>query len=219
MTAQPVAVRRKASRLSKRALILSALGVVLIAAMALDTTVIRLDSEQAAQTAGFSPQTFGQTEFPNVQSDIESRAVDAKTLADAVAADKAAATKQYAVGTGPNAVFPVKFTGIAGEPKSGIYPITVEGLPEGLLVRVQTGPAINGTELRDATGKYVFGQFKNQIEFQNAGSALNNAMKEAVLAQVDAANLKGKTVSVTGAFKLINPKSWLVTPVRLEVQP
>lgn len=219
MTAQPVAVRRKASRFSRRALILSAVGVVLVAAMALDTTVIRLGSEQAAQSAGFSAQSFGETEFPNVQSDLETRAVDAKTLADALAQDRAAATKQYAVGTGPNAVFSVKFSGVAGEPKSGIYPITVEGMPEGLLLRVQSGPAINGTELRDATGKYVFGQFKNQIEFQNAGAALNNAMKEAVLSKIDAANLSGKTVSVTGAFKLINPKSWLVTPVRLEVQP
>ena len=42
---------------------------------------------------------------------------------------------------------------------------------------MQTGPAINGTDLRDAPGEIKFGQFTNQIEYQNAGAALNNAMK------------------------------------------
>ena len=44
-------------------------------------------------------------------------------------------------------------------------------------------------------------------------------MKKQVLAKIDAANLTGKTVAVVGAFHLINPKIWLVTPVKLEVQP
>ena len=79
-------------------------------------------------------------------------------------------------------------------------------------------PAINGTELRDATGKITFGQFKNQIEYQDAGSALNNEMKKQVLANVDTKALGGKTITVVGAFKLVNPKSWLVTPIRLVVQ-
>ena len=85
-------------------------------------------------------------------------------------------------------------------------------------MRVQTGPAINGTDLRDATGTIEFGQFTNQIEYQNAGAALNDAMKEQVLADVETAELTGRTISVTGVFKLINPKSWLVTPVALEVR-
>ena len=83
---------------------------------------------------------------------------------------------------------------------------------------MQTGPAINGTELRDAPGTIEFGQFTNQIEYQNAGAALNDEMKKQVLAGVNTANLNGKTITVTGAFRLINPKSWLVTPVRMSVE-
>jgi predicted lipoprotein len=119
-------------------------------------------------------------------------------------------------GVGP--VFSTKFTGVVGEGKSGIYKIAVEGLPDTLTVRVQTGPAINGTELRDATGTIEFGQFTNQIEYQDAGSAINNEMKTEVLSKVDTAALPGKTIAVVGAFKLVNPKSWLLTPVRLDVQ-
>ena len=92
------------------------------------------------------------------------------------------------------------------------------GLPDGVGVRLQTGPAINGTDLRDATGLIQFGQFTNQIEYQNAGSALNNEMKKDALAGVDTASLGGKTIKVVGVFRLVNPKNWLVTPVRLEVE-
>ncbi|RVA35667.1 DUF2291 family protein, partial [Mesorhizobium sp. M7D.F.Ca.US.004.03.1.1] len=115
-------------------------------------------------------------------------------------------------------VISVKFSGVVGEGKSGIYKVAVDGVPDTLMIRVQTGPAINGTELRDATGKITFGQFTNQIEYQDAGSALNNEMKKEVLAKLDTNALTGKTISVVGAFKLVNPKSWLVTPVSLEVK-
>jgi predicted lipoprotein len=43
-------------------------------------------------------------------------------------------------------------------------------------------------------------------------------MKKAVLGSIDPAQLTGKTVTVTGVFKLINPKNWLVTPVKVEVK-
>ncbi len=81
-------------------------------------------------------------------------------------------------------------------------------LPADVVVRVQTGPAVNGTDLRDATGAIEFGQFTNQIEYQNAGSAINNQMKKDVLANAGADSLTGKTAKVVGVFKLINPKSW-----------
>ncbi len=43
-------------------------------------------------------------------------------------------------------------------------------------------------------------------------------MKKQVLASVDTANLTGKTIKVVGVFRLLNPKNWLVTPVKLDVQ-
>src|SRR4051794_21077635 len=116
------------------------------------------------------------------------------------------------------AIIPVKLTGTAGEGKSGIYDLAVQGLPPDIKVRVQTGPAINGTDLRDAPGDIAFGSFKNQIEYQNAGSGINRAMKKTVLDPLDTSALTGKTVEVTGAFRLINPKNWLITPVRLAVK-
>jgi predicted lipoprotein len=43
-------------------------------------------------------------------------------------------------------------------------------------------------------------------------------VKKVVLGGLDPAGLTGKTVTVVGVFKLVNPKSWIVTPVRLDVK-
>ena len=207
-----------APRTSRRRLILGAVALAALAGIALDTHVVRIGSEQDLAVAGFSPEKFGAEKFPAVRESIVSRAVDAATLSQAVAADKAAAAKQYGVAAGVGSVIPVKFTGVVGEGKSGIYYVDVPGMPADVKVRVQTGPAINGTDLRDATGEIAFGHFKNQIEYQNAGAAINNTMKKEVLAGLDNSALTGKTISVTGAFTLVNPKNWLVTPVEISVQ-
>ncbi|KAB0681385.1 DUF2291 domain-containing protein [Aureimonas leprariae] len=202
----------------RRLFVVLGLAVLVVAAMAVDTTVVRVGSEGDVRSQAFSPDRYGETEFPRIQADIEKRAPDAATLAAAVIADKAAATKQYGTASSTGAILPVKLTGTVGEGKSGIYDLSVEGVPPDVRVRVQTGPAINGTDLRDATGDIAFGKFKNQIEYQNAGAGINRAMKAKVLDGVDVANLKGKTVEVAGAFRLINPKNWLITPVRLTVK-
>ncbi len=112
----------------------------------------------------------------------------------------------------------VKFTGVVGKGDFGTYDVRVAGLPKSLTVHVQTGPAIIGTDLRDATGTINFGQFTNQIEYQNAAAALNKQMKKDVLAKLDTSNLTGKRIAVVGVFQLTDPSSWLVTPVKLDVR-
>ncbi|WP_110654855.1 DUF2291 family protein [Salinicola halimionae] len=212
-----VASRPAAPNKLKGRLIIGACVVVVLAAMAWDTKVVEIGSE-AALEGGFSADTYGAAHFPDIQASVEERAVDASELAPAVLEGATAAGQKYGVGDGFGPVVPVTFTGTFGEARSGIYSVTADGVPGEITIRVQTGPAINGTDLRDATGEISFGEFTNQIEYQNAGASINNAMKEAVLANIDTASLSGKSVTVTGVFKLINPKNWLVTPVSMEVQ-
>ena len=206
-----------ASPLLKRGLPV-ALVVVLLVAMALSVKVVGKDSAAGAAPGTFSAAAWGKTNFPKVQDAIDKRAVDAATLAAAVGKDQQAAATKYGIDTGAGAEVSVKFSGTVGKGDSGIYPVTVPGLPKKLLVRMQTGPAINGTDLRDAPGTIKFGDFTNQIDYQNAASALNNQLKQQVLAKADTADLTGKKVSVVGAFALINPDAWLVTPAKLSVQ-
>jgi predicted lipoprotein len=212
-------------KLFYRRAIIAAAVLALLAAMALDTKVVKIDSAAQFAPNTFSPAAFGASEFPKVKSAIEERAVSAVTLAAAVAKDKDAAGKQYGLEASKSGVvestgtvISVKFTGVVGKGDSGVYVVAVEGVPSKMLLRVQTGPAIYGTDLRDATGLINFGQFVNQIDYQNAGSALNKAMKKQILSKIDTAALTGKTISVVGAFKLIDPDNWLITPVALDVK-
>lgn len=187
--------------------------------MALDTKVVRIGSKEDVRANVFSAEAYGKKEFPRVQAAIEKAAVDAKVLAAAIAENKDAASEKYGKPGSVGPIFPITFSGVVGAGSSGIFTVKVDGLPEGVGVRVQTGPAINGTEVRDATGTIDFGQFTNQIEYQDAGAALNNEIKIQVLANLDRDKLGGKTIDVIGVFQLINPSNWLVTPVRLKVTP
>jgi predicted lipoprotein len=218
MSATPHATTKRPAKPGIRTIVASVATLILLAVMALDTKVVKIGSAADVQPNVFSPADFGAEQFPKIQQDIEKRAVDAVTLADAIAKDKEAAAKQYGVPASIGPEMSVKFTGVVGKGESGVYYVTIAGVPETLHVRVQTGPAINGTDLRDATGTISFGQFVNQIDYQNAGSALNKEMKKQVLSKIDNAQLTGKTISVVGAFKLVNPNSWLVAPVKLDVQ-
>ena len=192
--------------------------LVLCAAMALDTKIVKIGSAEDAQAGVFSAATYGQAQFPKVQAAVEGRAVDAATLAAALAKDPAAAEAQYGMPSPAGPEYAVKFTGKVGKQDFGVYDVAIPGVPEAIRVTVQTGPAINGTDLRDSTGLIKFGDFSNQIDYQNAGSALNNEVKKEVLSKVDVSNLTGKTVVVVGAFQLSDPAEWVVTPVKLTVQ-
>lgn len=216
MNATDISITSIKPRVGRRGLIIGATILGVVAAIAVDTTVVVIGSEQDLRVAGFSPDAYGAEQFPRIRDDVASRAVDAQTLAAELAADRKAAGEKYGIG-GMMPVIPVKLAGTFGEGKGGIYDINVEGLEE-TRIRVQTGPAINGTDLRDAPGDIAFGEFKNQIEYQDAGAGINRAMKAEVLEDIDNSNLTGKQVSVTGVFKLINPKTWLITPVEVQVQ-
>jgi predicted lipoprotein len=207
---------RRGARKGFRAAVLGGGALLVLVLIALDTTVVQVGSEQDARVQAFSPEAYGQSEFPTIQALIEERAVPASELAAAIAADPAKAAADLGVMSNGTPVFSTTFSGVVGEGRSGVYDVAVEGL-DGIRVRVQTGPAVNGTDVRDATGTVEFGQFTNQIEYQNAGSALNEQVKAQVLEPVDTDALPGKTIEVTGVFRLINPEGWLVTPVRLGV--
>ncbi|MDC0434231.1 DUF2291 domain-containing protein [bacterium] len=206
------------SRPRRRSWVVGLAIVALLLAIGLDTKVVRVGGDEDQRQQAFDPDAFGQREFPRIRDYVLGRAVAAPQLAEELAADKNAAIEAYGTVAGAFPVLTVSLTGVVGEGKSGIYSVVVDGMPEGTGIRIQTGPAINGTELRDIVGDIEFGAFKNQIEYQNAGAGINRAMSAEVLTELDRTALAGKTVSVAGAFKMINPKNWLVTPVRLEIQ-
>ena len=183
MSSHTVTATRPRTSPRFRVILAAVAALILVVAMALNVKVVKIGSQAAAQPGAFSPVDYGQTEFPKIQAAIEARAVDAATLAAAIAKDQTAAATKYGVPGDIGPEFSVKFTGTAGKQMYGVYYVNIPGMPPGMTVRVQTGPAINGTDLRDATGTITFGQFTNQIDYQNAGSALNKEMKKQVLVE------------------------------------
>ncbi|WP_084615200.1 DUF2291 family protein [Roseivivax isoporae] len=211
-------VSAHSSRATRRNAIIAVVAVAVLGAIAFDTTVVSIGGEGDLRQQAFDPDRYGAEQFPRIRDFVSGKAPEAVALAEELEADRAAAVEAYGTMAGAFPVMPVTFTGTVGEGTSGIFNVAVEGLPEGTGVRVQTGPAINGTELRDIVGDISFGAFKNQIEYQDAGSGINRAMAAEVLSDLDREALTGRTVTVTGAFTMINPKNWLVTPVAFEVQ-
>ncbi|KQS14598.1 hypothetical protein ASG04_01735 [Curtobacterium sp. Leaf183] len=216
MTATTVSRPRNRRRTGR--IVTAVVIVIVVIVMALSTKVVPKGSDLGAGPTAFSASAWGKTNFPKVQKAIAKKATPAATLATAIAADQTAAATKYGVDAGTGPEFATTFTGIVGAAQDGVSPVTVSGIPSDLVIRIQTGPAINGTDLRDAPGTIEYGQFTNQIDYQNAASALNDQVKKQVLAKTDVGSLAGKTVTVTGAFQLVNPKGWLVTPSQLEVK-
>jgi len=89
-------------------------------------------------------------------------------------------------------------------------------LGNGLKVQITTGPVITGTAIRDAMG-IGFGEFANQIAYQNIGTALNNKSKTEVIAKLDLKSLEGKTLTFEGAFSASSVDEVLVVPTKLTV--
>jgi predicted lipoprotein len=194
-----------------------ALVVVVVAAMALDTTYKKAGETTATGREAFDPARYGQETYPKAVAAIEEAAVPLPELVAALREDPDAAGEQYGKrqGTSPY-TFSTTAEGVAGKAEGGLMPVRVKGVPEGTTVSLQIGPAINGTAVRDAAGFIEFGQFTNQVEYAAAATALNEQVKQQVLAGIDRDALDGQRVSFTGAFSSLTPDVITITPIKLE---
>jgi len=117
--------------------------------------------------------------------------------------------------------YAVKFTGkvVAADTQSRAATLDVDTDGDGKAnAKVQIGPAIRGTALRDALEFVNFNEFKNQIEWAQFGKAFNEKIAADFLAKVPRDGLTGRTISVVGAFPL--PASGqlpLITPSALNL--
>ncbi|MGY0063995.1 DUF2291 family protein [Streptomyces sp. LZ34] len=196
----------------------SLIGLALLVIAIAVTTTYRSGSEaKAGGKPEFNPAKYAADTYePKVVPAIKKNAVDITTLHKAMAADPEAAGRRYGhrSGTGPYS-YAITLTGTAGAARSGLMPVTVHGLSNAR-VSVQIGPAINGTALRDAPGFITFGQFTNQVEYADAATGLNAAMKVKLLKSFDASSAKGKKITVTGAMTPLTADVLTITPISIE---
>lgn len=205
--------------------IYTVLALALLGAIAGTTTVVSASDTAAADSGKhmFDAKGYANEKYDSeVVPAITKSAVPIIELLPKIIADPAAAGAKYGHHDGITSpyAYAVTGTGVAGAVQGTLMPLTVAGMPPGVQLMIQVGPAINGTALRDATGLIGFGDFLNQIEYANASTELNAKVKQEVLAGFDAAAAVGKKVTFTGAFAYGSNTALLqITPIKLEVTP
>jgi len=158
-------------------------------------------------SAGYDPNAMVASMWSTkIVPDIEKRAVDYRTLRDAIKADPEAAGKKYGYrgkDDGAPWNFPTKLHGtivdVDTQSSQGTVGVDIDGDGKADVI-VDIGPTVLGTTLRDTLDFISFTSFRNQIEYAQFGTALNSYAATHVMKPLPRDALKGKPVTVTGAF-------------------
>lgn len=216
----PTPGRRRRRRARRNLVVAIVLGAVLLVLMVAVTPFKTAAQVKALNPPPFAADAYVAKSFPRIVATITQEATPITTLAPAVDADPAAAGKEYGLDAGSGSfTFAVSARGTVASVDANFAVLTVAGLPEGDVVRVPLGGALNGTPVRDAAG-LAFGDFPGQTEFQNVANELKKTMTTKVLQPADLAGKQGQQVSVVGAYATGGPpKSFIVQPVSIEAGP
>jgi len=108
---------------------------------------------------------------------------------------------------------------IAANTESRAGTIDVDADADGTAdARIQIGPVMRGTALRDALDFVSFNDFTNQIDFAQFGKAFNVHVDKTLTSKLPRDRLIGRSVKVMGAYPLGAPNELpLVTPATLEL--
>lgn len=172
---------------------------------------------------GFDPVTYVDGLWDSkILPQATTKAVELPVLLAALNQDKTAASQKYGHKESGPYNFAVQVDGVIDAVDTASRAGTVLIKPTGYTgpaeVRLQIGPVMRGTAIRDGSGLIPFNQFVNQIEYADVGEALNNRVLDTVLKGVDFNALKGKPVTVYGYFTLDNLNKILITPVKIETK-
>ena len=181
-----------------------------------------VDGEDGAAAADPIAELVTTTFDEKLVPTLTEKAVELAALRDAIKGGLDGAGERYGVrvgGAGGGWNFPVKGSGAVVEEdrssKAAVAGVDVDG--DGKAdARLQLGPVVKGTALRDTAGLYDFSTFRDQIEYARLGRALNDK----AVSKVPPEELKGKQVNFVGAVVIRSASELpLITPVSLEVAP
>lgn len=85
-------------------------------------------------------------------------------------------------------------------------------------VRIQIGPVIRGTAIRDSLDFVNFNEFKNQIQWAEFGKAFNVHINGLILEKLPREGLEGKKIEALGAYLLPSAgQPALLTPATISI--
>ncbi|KQS75688.1 hypothetical protein ASG25_20285 [Rhizobium sp. Leaf384] len=186
-------------------------------------------AEEAAEVAsgGFNPERQASELWaPKVVPYLTSKAGPYGEVAALIASDAEAAAAKYGhkekEGNAPW-TYAAKVSGriVKAETTSRAATLDTDIDGDGKAdVRIQIGPVIKGTAIRDSLDFVSFNQFKNQIQWAEFGKAFNAHLNAQVLQALPRDGLDGKTVEAVGAFPVpAKGQLPLLTPVTITLGP
>jgi predicted lipoprotein len=85
-------------------------------------------------------------------------------------------------------------------------------------LKLQVGPVIKGTAIRDSLSFISFDEFENQIEFAKLANTMNKKACESALGTTEVKGMVGKEIEFIGYFTADGTEDVLVTPVTITIQ-
>ena len=104
------------------------------------------------------------------------------------------------------------------ESAAGYVELTLADSSGGDTVKVQIGPVIKSSAVRDVLSFIHFGDFVNQLDFANISKAINFHVRDQVVAGIREKAKAGKHLAFVGAFSDDPSGKVLITPVQLSVE-
>lgn len=168
----------------------------------------------------FNPAAYVQRIWSaQVVPEVKNNSIPLTALLADIATNQTVALQKYGHLVDGSDNILVNFTGVVqGEDTSSPVGTMTINLTDGakiIPISVSIGPVILGTSLRDSLKFITFGEFLNQIQYGNVADELNKAVISKVIAGLNIQSLKGKTVTVYGAytFNSDDPENITLTPV------
>lgn len=197
-----------------------------LAVLASACTVVPIGHEDeytgnAAADIGGSMQEI----WPEIETNIEEKAIDAPTfLVEANGDLKSLVDKygKYSMGNSGTISYAVTGNGtveeVENDKKAGYIVVNLDGYDGPEVVKLQIGSIYKGSSTRDTQDLLTYGDYVNQEEWAEVSQELHNVIDQTVVQPADPANLQGKTITFVGTFTVDGDDELLVTPVKLEVQ-
>ena len=103
------------------------------------------------------------------------------------------------------------------ESSAGILTIDIHDLTADGFSKIQIGPVIKKSMIRDYLSFIKFGDFENQIEYANVSRELNFYIRDNILNKINDDYKIGATISFTGVFNFDKSGEILITPIEIEL--
>lgn len=154
----------------------------------------------------------------------EGKQQDAATVVADIAKDVDAAGESYGFGSadqGNTWSFVVNGKGkvleVDQESRQGLMSVDLEPYDDKADLKIQVGPIIKGTAIRDTVEMIKLSDFANQVLFASVSKAFNEIVLADVIGKLDLAAMTGQEITFLGAFTYKSADEVVVTPVQIEV--